>query len=87
MQQHQDYYSVCIKTPAGAQHVTVRASSDYAAARHVCALTGFMATSERDVTRLADGALLHTDEMPHRTHPLVPPSVRHITAGVPVTRT
>ncbi|MFN7112811.1 MAG: hypothetical protein ACK4PK_00450 [Alphaproteobacteria bacterium] len=47
-----DYYSVCLHSEAGDETYTVCATSDYAAARHVYALTGRMACSERDVQRL-----------------------------------
>jgi hypothetical protein len=47
-----NYYTVCIHTDAGDETYTVCAASDYAAARHVCALTGHMARSEHDVQPL-----------------------------------
>ncbi|MBW7910990.1 MAG: hypothetical protein H3C49_06920 [Alphaproteobacteria bacterium] len=51
-EQEQDFYCVCIHTPQGDETYTVRAASDYAAARMVRAQTGRMAASERDVLRL-----------------------------------
>jgi hypothetical protein len=46
------YYSVFIHTESGGAAYTVCAVSDYAAARQVRSLTGYMADSDRDVMRL-----------------------------------
>lgn len=57
MHTEQDFYSVFIHTKAGDEIFTVRAVSDYAAARIVRELTGHMAASEHDVMRIfSDGA-------------------------------
>jgi|GEM_PF-3259366 len=64
MQTHQDFYSVCIHTKAGDEIYTVRAVSDYAAARIVHKLTGHMAASEHDVMRIFDAGAAAPDIHP-----------------------
>lgn len=56
MTAQQAYYSVCICTLQGMQTITVYATSDYAAARQVRDMTGYMARNEHDVTQIATTA-------------------------------